>query len=400
LFQRIHPDDQPKLKELMQRVVCEKVEFETDYRLVHPGGAVRAIHSTGHPVFSPTGDLVEFMGTVIDVTDRKRAEMLFAGEKRLLEMIATGVALNEILNALCLIIEEYRPGTLASILLLRSDGLHLDSVAGPSLPQAWREEMERLPIDRHDYVELFLLQGQGSVLIDFENRRLSGKSLVAIGPGRVHAWQGDKVTGIYICFTQEFFDGASAPPSVLFDYPFMFGSELPSVIHLEPKQGAQVQNLFRDINREFKSHQKLAVEMIRHQLRSLMVHLSRLYAAISPAAFAAVGLVRRFRLEIERSFRTSASVRDYARALGVTITHLNESLRLETGLTAGDLIRARLVLEAKRLLLHSELTMAEIGYQLGFKDPSYFSRFIRRKLKTSPQAFRNLSRRKHQKFVR
>jgi PAS domain S-box-containing protein len=146
LFQRIHPDDQPKWKELMQREVREKVEFETDYRLVRPDGAVRDIHSTGHPVFSSTGDLIEYMGTVIDVTERKRAEALFAGEKRVLEMIATGVALNEILNALCLIIEEYRPGTLASILLLRSDGLHLDSVAGPSLPKAWREEMERLPI--------------------------------------------------------------------------------------------------------------------------------------------------------------------------------------------------------------------------------------------------------------
>jgi len=74
LFQRIHPDDQPKLKELMQRVVREKIEFETDYRLVHPDGAVRDIHTTAHPVLSPTGDLIEFMGTVIDVTDRKRAE--------------------------------------------------------------------------------------------------------------------------------------------------------------------------------------------------------------------------------------------------------------------------------------------------------------------------------------
>src|SRR6266436_564940 len=72
LFQRIHPDDQPKLKELMQRVVREKVEFETDYRLVHPGGAVRDIHSTGHPVLGPSGDLIEFMGTVLDITERKR----------------------------------------------------------------------------------------------------------------------------------------------------------------------------------------------------------------------------------------------------------------------------------------------------------------------------------------
>jgi AraC-like DNA-binding protein len=259
---------------------------------------------------------------------------------------------------------------------------------------------KRMEVHRHDYVELFLLQGRGSVLIDFENHSLSGRSLVVIGPGRVHAWQANKMIGLYISFTQEFFDGASPPPSVLFDYPFILEGEFPSVIHLKPKQGSLVQNLFRDINREFKNHQKLAVEMIRHQLRSLMVHLSRLYAATSPAAFTAVGVVRRFRLEIERSFRTLRSVRDYAQALGITASHLNESLRLETGLTASDLIRARLVLEAKRLLLHSELTMAEIGYELGFEDPSYFSRFIRRELNTSPQTFRSLSRRKYQNFMR
>ena len=46
----------------MQRVVREKIEFETDYRLVHPGGAVRDIHTTGHPVLSPTGDLMNSWG--------------------------------------------------------------------------------------------------------------------------------------------------------------------------------------------------------------------------------------------------------------------------------------------------------------------------------------------------
>jgi PAS domain S-box-containing protein len=61
-------------------------------------------------------------------------------------MIATGVPLKEILNGLCLIIEEYRGGTLASVLLLRQGGLHLDSVAGPSLPKGWAEQMESLPI--------------------------------------------------------------------------------------------------------------------------------------------------------------------------------------------------------------------------------------------------------------
>jgi AraC family transcriptional activator of pobA len=259
---------------------------------------------------------------------------------------------------------------------------------------------KRMEVHRHDYVELFLLQGQGSVLIDFGNCPLSGKSLIAIGPGRVHAWQANKMTGLYIAFTQEFFDGAGSPPSTLFDYPFIFGDELSSVIHLKPKEGAQAQDLFRDIHCEFEKHEKLAVEMIRHQLRLLVVHLSRLYAAASPAPFAAVSVVRRFRQAVERSFRATTSVRDYAQALGVTTSRLNESLRLETGLTAGILIRARLLLEAKRLLLHSELTMAEIGYELGFEDPSYFSRFIRRELKTSPAELRSLIRQKYQKFMR
>jgi PAS domain S-box-containing protein len=81
-----------------------------------------------------------------EIAERKRGEVLFTGEKRLLEMIATGVALKEILNDLCLIIEEFRSDTLASVLLLGPDGLHLDSVAGPSLPKGWTQQMENLPI--------------------------------------------------------------------------------------------------------------------------------------------------------------------------------------------------------------------------------------------------------------
>ena len=73
-FQRIHPDDQPGFRELIEVAIREKAEWEADYRIVHPGGAVRDIHVIGHPVLSTSGHLVEFVGTVIDVTERKRAE--------------------------------------------------------------------------------------------------------------------------------------------------------------------------------------------------------------------------------------------------------------------------------------------------------------------------------------
>jgi len=87
-----------------------------------------------------------FQAILRDISERKKAEALLAAEKRLLEMIATGVALKEILNALCLSIEEQRSGTLASVLLLNRDGVHLNSVAGPSLPREWTQQMETLPI--------------------------------------------------------------------------------------------------------------------------------------------------------------------------------------------------------------------------------------------------------------
>src|SRR5436309_1262882 len=87
-----------------------------------------------------------FQAILRDISERKRSEALLAGEKRLLEMIATGVGLKEILNTLCLIIEEQRAGTLASVLLLNADGAHLDCIAGPNLPKEWAQQMENLPI--------------------------------------------------------------------------------------------------------------------------------------------------------------------------------------------------------------------------------------------------------------
>ena len=73
-FQRIHPDDQARTLEQLEDASREKREFEFDYRIVHPGGGIRDIHTVGHPVFSPSGNLVEFVGTVMDITERKRAE--------------------------------------------------------------------------------------------------------------------------------------------------------------------------------------------------------------------------------------------------------------------------------------------------------------------------------------
>jgi len=80
-IQRIHPDDQQAFRESAKRARHSKFDEEVDYRIVHPCGAVRDIHSIGHPVFSPSGELLEYTGTVIDVTERRAAEERIRGQE-------------------------------------------------------------------------------------------------------------------------------------------------------------------------------------------------------------------------------------------------------------------------------------------------------------------------------
>src|SRR5256885_540445 len=145
-LETLHPEDRSFIERSLDQAIKEKRGFNIEFRIALADGSIKHVQGVGRAVLGESGNVDGYVGTTVDITARKRGEALFAGEKRLLEMIATGVPLTEILNVLCLIIEEYRPSTLASILLLRSNSLHLDSVAGPSLPKGWRQEMEKLPI--------------------------------------------------------------------------------------------------------------------------------------------------------------------------------------------------------------------------------------------------------------
>ncbi|HXK24940.1 MAG TPA: PAS domain S-box protein, partial [Myxococcota bacterium] len=74
-FSRIvHPEDRDRLREASERASRERVEFEQDYRIVQPDGTIKHVHAIGHPVLGETGELIEYVGTVADVTERKHAE--------------------------------------------------------------------------------------------------------------------------------------------------------------------------------------------------------------------------------------------------------------------------------------------------------------------------------------
>jgi PAS domain S-box-containing protein len=95
-LQRIHPDDRARTREGIERARREKAGYDLKYRYILPSGEVRDIHTVGHPVLSPSGDLLEFVGTVIDETERKRAEESLRKTEADLARVARATTLGEL----------------------------------------------------------------------------------------------------------------------------------------------------------------------------------------------------------------------------------------------------------------------------------------------------------------
>jgi len=93
---RIHPDDRARIRERLERSRREKVGYDLEYRYILPSGEIRDVHTVGHPVLSPSGDLFEFVGTVIDDTERKRAEKSLRKTEADLARVARATTLGEL----------------------------------------------------------------------------------------------------------------------------------------------------------------------------------------------------------------------------------------------------------------------------------------------------------------
>jgi PAS domain S-box-containing protein len=145
-LQRMHPEDRAEWREITDRAIREKSDYEGEHRIVLPDGTVKHTHTVGHPVLNASGDVEQFVCTMMDVTERKQAEALRDGESRILEMIARDARLEETLEQLVRVMEAQFAGLLCSVLLLDEDGQHVRHGAAPSLPQAYTDAIDGLSI--------------------------------------------------------------------------------------------------------------------------------------------------------------------------------------------------------------------------------------------------------------
>jgi signal transduction histidine kinase/PAS domain-containing protein len=141
VLQRVHPDDTALVQRMINEASHETTALDFEHRVVMPSGLTKHLHVIAHAVKTCAGE-IEFIGAVMDVTERKRAEAQVAGEKQLLEKIARGGPLPPILDALCAYGEELSGNVLVSILLVSRDGKRLHHGGAPSLPKSYTEAID------------------------------------------------------------------------------------------------------------------------------------------------------------------------------------------------------------------------------------------------------------------
>jgi AraC-like DNA-binding protein len=277
---------------------------------------------------------------------------------------------------------------------LRREGFVVTSLVNSII-----QDPRRLQPHYHDFFQFMLLRGTGLVMHDFQETRVTGMNLFFLRPGQVHTMRpGRGFCGTTVSFTQAFFDHRATPPSALFELPFFFPAQGIPLLKVPAVHQQRFAGIFTGLQQEFDMAQSNAAEVLRASLRILFVQTLRIVGAGAPAHPPSRPslLVRQFHLAVENHFRKEFALQDYARELGVSANHLNDTVLAQTGHPAGYVIRKRRLLDAQRLLSHSDLSVAEIGYELGFADPSYFGRFFRRETGQTPVSFRNAIREKYQ----
>jgi len=137
-----HPDDLPGYLDLWRAALAAGEPMESEVRVRARDGDYRWLLIRNAPLRDEMGNIVKWHGTAVDIEDRKRAEALLAGEKRLLEMIAKGDSRALILDALCRLVEELATGSLSSILLLEADTNRLRHGAAPNLPRPYVDAID------------------------------------------------------------------------------------------------------------------------------------------------------------------------------------------------------------------------------------------------------------------
>ena len=248
----------------------------------------------------------------------------------------------------------------------------------------------------HFYLVIFVTAGEGQHLIDFQPYPYQKGTLLFVAENQVQQFQPQQTANAFLLlFTKEFFYQTTEDQELLQNYRlFDFSLQLPILQLTEAEQGIFLR-LFEEIQNECATiiTENFNEEIVRSLLRVLLLKAARLKRARTlPDTLPYYEDFSRFREQVEQNFNSSRNVQDYAHALGFTAKKLNQLTRIILNKTPKEFIDERVLLEIKRLLVHTRLSVGEIAYRSGFDEATNLVKFFKRYTGQTPTEFRTTLR--------
>jgi AraC family transcriptional regulator, transcriptional activator of pobA len=246
---------------------------------------------------------------------------------------------------------------------------------------------------RHNFYQmLYILDGIGNHTIDFTKYSINKRQLYFLKPGQIHEWQFQgQVKGFIINFNKAFFSSFLLNANYLNEFVFLQSYSKTDVIELtNPKVAFEVEKILQELLNEYDNANDYNEDIIRVQLLKLFISLNRKQKSIAKKSISKINLTlyHTFETLVEENFSEMKLPKLYAEKLHITPNHLNHICNEVKGIAAGDIIRDRVILEAKRLLINSALHINEIAWELNFQDNSYFNKFFKKHTGITPEEFR------------
>lgn len=254
----------------------------------------------------------------------------------------------------------------------------------------YRQNRERP--HRHDFYQIFwMTHGAPSFSIDFYHLPIEAYALIFVPPGAVHTF-GAKNTaeGLILSFQEDFLEAEGHSVDLFAECPALDPAQIRTVLAVPESSVEIVHGYCTRMLEEFNAKREGYRAATAALLRLLFIEIRRCLSNQSaPSSFHKYSsLTGRFLRTLNARPYQLTTASEAARLLGVSRSWLNQLVRQETAKNLTDHLRSRLILESKRLLAHSDLNVSEIAYQLGFEDPSYFTRLFRQVEGLSPREFR------------
>ncbi|MFG3295975.1 helix-turn-helix domain-containing protein [Streptomyces sp. NPDC048179] len=253
----------------------------------------------------------------------------------------------------------------------------------------WHADAPLERVHRIDFHVVMLFTG-GPVrhMIDFAEYEAGAGDLLWIRPGQVHRFSRTcEYRGSVLTMQPGFLPRAIVEATGLYRY------DLPPLLRPDPPQLAAFQASLANLRREYEDTETLPLSLhtsvLRHSLTAFLLRLAHLAASSAEAARRQADTTfTLFRDAVEKDFAANHSVSAYADALGYSRRTLVRAVRAATGETPKGFIDKRVVLEAKRLLAHTDLPIGRVGAAIGFPDAANFSKFFHLHTGQTPVTFR------------